>query len=128
MKKSGILHPELSRMIASLGHTDYIVLADRGYPIPKEVDRINLGITDDLPTIPQLLEAISVEMKIDRILVTREMEDVSPKRLKELKDAYPDIPILAVTHRELKKLTKEAAGVVKTADTTPYSNMILVSG
>lgn len=128
MKKSGILHPELSCMIASLGHTDYIVLADRGYPIPKEVDRINLGITDDLPTIPQLLEAISVEMKIDRILVTREMEDVSPKRLKELKDAYPDIPILAVTHRELKKLTKEAAGVVKTADTTPYSNMILVSG
>jgi D-ribose pyranase len=32
-------------MIASLGHTDKIVIADAGLPIPKETKRIDLALS-----------------------------------------------------------------------------------
>ncbi|MCF7905318.1 MAG: D-ribose pyranase, partial [Candidatus Marinimicrobia bacterium] len=34
MKKVGILHPELSKAIAIMGHTDRLVVCDAGLPIP----------------------------------------------------------------------------------------------
>jgi len=128
MKKGGILHPDLSSLVARLGHTDFIVLADRGYPIPKDVERINVGLTDNLPTIPQVMSVLLTEMIIDRIIVTHEMEDISPIRLNEFKEAYPDILVEFVSHLEMKELTKEAKAVVKTGDTVPYANVIIVSG
>lgn len=128
MKKSGILHPELLHMVASLGHTDYIVLADKGFPIPQHLERINLGLTDDLPTILQVMDAMRSEMIIDRIIITNEMEAISPKRVEALKTAYPDIRYEAVSHAEFKEMCKGAQGAVKTADTCPYANLIVVSG
>lgn len=128
MKKTGILHPEISRLIADVGHTDYIVLADKGYPIPKQTNRINVGITDDTPTIPQLLKVIETEMAIDRIIVTKEMTALSPARLQHLQETYPSIKFEEVTHLELKALTKDAAGAIKTGDTCAYGNLIIVSG
>ena len=128
MKKTGILHPELSHMVASCGHTDYIVLADKGYPVPNGVNRINLGFMDDHPTILQVLEALSSEMKIDRLILTDEMVDMSPERVEDLKKMFPQVRIDRVSHTELKELTDTAFGVVKTADTCPYANLMVVSG
>lgn len=128
MKNYGILNPELSKVVASCGHTDYIVLADKGYPIPKEVDRINLGFMDNHPTILELLKALSLEMSIERIIVTNELREVSPDRLKELKDLYPSIEFELVSHVEFKDLAKGAMVAVKTADTCPYANIMVVSG
>ncbi len=33
MKKAGLLNPDLSKTIASLGHTDTLCIADAGLPI-----------------------------------------------------------------------------------------------
>ena len=128
MKKAGILHPEISHLIAKIGHTDYIVLADKGYPVPKQTNRINVGITDDMPTVLQLLTVVESEMCIDRIIVTKEMSSFSPDRLQQLKETYPDIKFEEVTHQELKALTEDAQGVIKTGDTCAYGNVIIVSG
>ncbi|PAV31204.1 D-ribose pyranase [Virgibacillus profundi] len=128
MKKAGILHPEISQLIASMGHTDYVVLADKGYPVPEDKKRINLGITDDLPTVPDLLKVIETELNIERIIVTEEMEAVSLDRLLELKQLYPNILFEKITHLEFKALTKEAQAVIKTGDTCAYANIIIVSG
>ena len=35
MKKQGLLHPELCRTITAMGHTDTLVVADAGLPVPK---------------------------------------------------------------------------------------------
>lgn len=128
MKKTGILHPEIAHLIADLGHTDYIVLADKGYPVPQQTRRINVGITDDIPTIPQLLSVIESEMSFDRIIITEEMQGFSQERYQELKQTYPTIKFEEVTHQDMKALTGEAAGVIKTGDTCAYANMIIVSG
>lgn len=128
MKKAGILHPEISQLIASMGHTDYVVLADKGYPVPEDRKRINLGIANDLPTVPDLLKVIETELSIERIIVTEEMEAVSRDRLIELKQLYPNVLFEKITHLEFKALTKEAQGVIKTGDTYAYANIMIVSG
>ena len=128
MKASGVLHPELSYLIAKCGHTDYFVIADKGFPAPLGVERINLGFLDDMPTVVEVLKAIKTEMIIDRIIITEEMEDISQRRVSELKQLFPDITFETTTHIELKKLSETANGVVKTGDTTPFANLIIVSG
>jgi D-ribose pyranase len=128
MKKKGILHPELAHLAASLGHTDYLVIADKGYPIPNHVERINLGYTNNQPTVLQVLEPLVEEISIDRIIVTEEMEEISPNRLEELKNRYPHILFEKISHHEMKELTNHAKGAVKTGDACPYANLIIVSG
>src|SRR5699024_273804 len=114
--------------LASLGHTDYIVIADKGYPVPQHKERINLAITDDLPTVLNVLDAIEKEFMFDRIIVTEEMEDISPERLQTLKQSYPHVIFEKVTHSSFKEMTQQSNGVIKTGDSCPYGNIIIVSG
>jgi D-ribose pyranase len=58
MKKQGILHPELSEVIASLGHTDTLVVADAGLPVPPGVRRIDLAVAGGVPPFMDVLKAI----------------------------------------------------------------------
>ena len=45
MLKGGIFHPQLSRVLAELRHMDTIVIGDAGLPIPKGVERVDLGLS-----------------------------------------------------------------------------------
>ena len=42
MKKQGILNAQMNRILASLGHTDLLVIGDCGLPIPAGVERVDL--------------------------------------------------------------------------------------
>lgn len=44
MKKHGILNSHISKVLSDLGHTDYIVVADAGLPIPEGVTKIDLAL------------------------------------------------------------------------------------
>ena len=128
MKKTGILHPEIMHLITGIGHTDCIVLADKGYPVPDGPHRINIGLTENIPTVPQVLRAIEQEMTVDRIICTEEMRDISPDRLDIIQTLYPDIRIDVVSHLQFKEMSRLAKGVIKTGDTCPFANLMLVSG
>jgi len=43
VKKTILINSRLSEVIASMGHTDTIAIADSGLPIPKGVERIDLA-------------------------------------------------------------------------------------
>jgi D-ribose pyranase len=128
MKRSGILHPGIAKLLASAGHTDYFLITDRGFPVPPEPERIDLALLDDLPTVVDVLRAVHAEFTIDRIVITEEMERFSPERAKELRSLLGDIPVEAVSHIELKRLGHDAKATIRTGDTTPYANLIVVSG
>ena len=49
MKKIGILNQPISSVIAGLGHTDTLVVADAGLPIPQETQRIDLALVEGIP-------------------------------------------------------------------------------
>ena len=49
MKKNGILNAELAHAVASMGHTEIMMVVDAGFPIPRDAWRIDLAIEQDLP-------------------------------------------------------------------------------
>ena len=45
MKRTALLHAELSHTIATLGHGDMLVIGDVGLPIPNGPRRVDLALT-----------------------------------------------------------------------------------
>lgn len=128
MKKSGILHPALSHLLASTGHTDYFTICDKGFPVPDSPDRIDLALVEGIPTVLDVLGVIIPEWNIDRVLIAEEMTEVSPALAEELRRVLGSTPIQTLSHLELKQLGATGKATVRTGDSTPYANIILVSG
>jgi D-ribose pyranase len=128
MKRGPLLNPALNHLLASTGHTDYFTVCDRGFPVPLEPERIDLALTDDIPTVLDVLKLIAVEFHIDRVVIPAEVHDIAPHRVDELKAILGDIPLYPVPHLEFKRLSHSARATVRTGDSTPYGNIIIVSG
>ncbi|MDQ3694067.1 MAG: D-ribose pyranase [Chloroflexota bacterium] len=128
MRRGGILHPALGHLLSSLGHTDYFTICDQGFPIPTGPERIDLALVDNIPTVLDVVRAVHAEWSIDRVVIASEMIEFSHEFFQALRQALPEVPYEAVSHLELKRLARDSCGTVRTADTIPYSNLLLVSG
>jgi D-ribose pyranase len=128
MKRGGILNPSLSHLLASTGHTDYFTVCDRGFPVPEGPERIDLALVDDIPTVLDVLGAVLAEWSLDRVLITHEMDAISQDRVAEMRALLGDVPFERVSHVQLKRLAQSARATVRTGDTVPYANIIVVSG
>lgn len=136
MKRSGILNPALNRALASLGHTDAIVICDCGLPIPDGPERIDLALLPGLPAFRDVLAAILEELQVERALLAQEFETRSPclhaDTLARI-DAHASAQGAAVAletlpHEAFKRATQGARAIVRTGECTPYANVILYSG
>lgn len=128
MKKRGILQHELAHVIATLGHTDSLVIADAGLPIPQGVQRIDLAVTGGIPRFVDVARAVLEETQVERAVIAREMRVKNPTLHAELLALLGAIPVDEVTHEEFKRMTQQARAVVRTGEFTPYANVILISG
>ncbi len=128
MKRSGILNPAINLLLSSTGHTDYFTISDKGFPVADGPTRIDLALIEGIPTVLDVLRAIHAEYQIDRVVISTEMTEVSPDRVEELRDILGDIPLEAISHLELKHLSATGKATIRTGDTTPYANIIVVSG
>lgn len=128
MKKHGILHPELARVIASMGHTDTLVVADVGLPIPAGVTRIDLAVVEGVPGFLPVLDAVAGELEVEALTVASELEAANPGLAAEILGRFPDADASSVDHERFKAMTATAIAVVRTGETSPYANVILSSG
>ncbi len=128
MKKQGILQHELSAVIARLGHTDTLVVADAGLPIPPGVQRIDLAVSAGVPSFMQVLRPLLAEIAVESVVFAGEMRSASPVLFAELQALLGAIPVKEVPHAEFKQLTQPARAIVRTGEFTPYANIILVAG
>jgi D-ribose pyranase len=128
MKKGKLINQPLSSLIAGLGHTDEIVIADAGLPIPDETQRIDLALTRGIPTFEETLKIVLEEMCVEKAYVSEEIEGYSPQMLAFIQDAIGDLPVDKIPHSQFKEQTKRSKAVVRTGEFTPYSNVILVAG
>lgn len=127
MKRTALLHAELSHVIASLGHGDMLVLGDAGLPIPDGPRRIDLAVARGVPKLTDVLQAVLSEMQVEGIVVAGEALDDA----KNLPGWYPQslgIAPQTVSHEEFKRRTAKARAMVRTGECTPYANIILVAG
>jgi D-ribose pyranase len=128
MKRYGILNSHISKVLADLGHTDYIVIADAGLPIPEGVKKIDLAVKTGLPSFIDVVNAIEEDMVIEKVIIASEIEDRNPEHANYLKNKFADKEIEHVSHEDFKQLTKQAKAVIRTGEITPYANCILKSG
>jgi len=128
MKKTPLLHPELSRVIARMGHTDKLVVADAGLPIPLEVQRIDLALTPGIPSFLDTLRVIAGELAVEEFMIAEELQEGNPALVAAIQALFPDAKMFVVRHAQLKVITASARAVVRTGETTPYANVILFSG
>lgn len=128
MKKIGILHNEISKVISEMGHMDQIVICDAGLPVPDHVKRIDLALKQGTPGFIETLETILVELQVEKFICAAEMPQVSPQVDKQIKDLLPQLEAEYVPHQEFKELTKNAKAIIRTGEFTPYANIILQSG
>jgi D-ribose pyranase len=126
MKKNGILNSEISKVLSEMGHTDTIVIADCGLPIPEDVKRIDLALKQGSPSFLEVLEALEADMEIEKVTLAEEIQDFNSDLEDVLKNKFTEKEY--VSHEEFKKLTHKAKAVIRTGEATPYANIILHSG
>ena len=124
MKKHGLLNPDLNRAVARLGHTDLVVVADCGLPVPSHVPIIDLALVFGIPRFTQGLDALLAEIVVETGLAAEEVR--GPAADDWLQERLGDVSY--VPHEEFKKRVADAAFVVRTGETTPYANVILRCG
>lgn len=129
MRRSGLLHAELNRLIAALGHTDTLVIADAGLPVPPGVPCIDLAVLPGLPPFAEVFDAIYRELAVERVTLASEIHRHNPAmvaldgRLRADGLAVDEVP-----HEAFKRLCAGARAVVRSGETTPYANAILHAG
>ncbi len=126
MKKQGILNRELAGRFAKLGHTDRIVIADCGLPIPDHVPCIDLAYKLGEPAFTTILNVVLDDLVVEAAIVAEEVTTNNEKIAKELSTKISTISY--VSHEQFKTLTKEAKLIIRTGETTPYANVILQCG
>jgi D-ribose pyranase len=127
---SGIINPQLSRVIAECGHTDAIVVADAGLPIPLGVERVDLAYRAGSPAFLDILDSVLAEFIVERAVISEEMESESPGMLAKVRERLEavGVQVEAIPHVEFKARTRDARAIVRTGEYTPYSNVMLFSG
>src|SRR5438046_6620479 len=122
-----ILNPRVLLLLARVRHTNALVIADRGFPFWPEIETVDLPLTDDMPTVLQVLAAIRPDFQIAQACMAREFrrENSTATRARFAK-ALAGVPVKFEPHAQFKKRVPAAIGLIRTGDTTQYANMILV--
>ncbi|MFA9464799.1 MAG: D-ribose pyranase [Velocimicrobium sp.] len=129
MLKTGILHPQLARVLAEIRHMDMLIIADAGLPIPKGVERIDLGWREGSPGYLEVLEEITKYLVIEGAIFAEEALTVSPELHKKALKLLPKgILVNYIPHKELKEQSKNVKAIILTGEFTGYTNVILSAG
>ena len=137
MLKAHILNPNLLSLLARVRHTNSLVIADRGFPFWPQIETIDLSLTDDIPTVLQVLRAVRHHFHAVQGYMAKEfLKENTGQTRDAFATALDGIPTIYEAHVDFKKRIAGVAakgvappiGLVRTGDTTQYANLILVSG
>lgn len=79
MKKGTVLNSEISSVISRLGHTDTLVVCDAGLPIPNSTTRIDMALTQGVPSFMQVLDVVTREMQVEAAILASEIKQHNPQ-------------------------------------------------
>ncbi len=128
MKKIGIINASISTVIAHLEHTDMLTVADAGLPIPDSVQRIDLALKPGVPGFLETLEVVLTEMFVEKAYVSEDILTKSPHIYDGIRKLLGDTPIETLPHLDFKRLSGSTKAIIRTAEFTPFANVILVAG
>ena len=144
MKKSGILNPQISELVARMGHGDMLAITDRGFPLPLNFQTtvVDVSVTGNVPRVVDVVKAVVEELEVQSVILVKETEGISPnihkeflEIIKSLNNKGNPIEVNVIPHEDFKHLVlrgaeegKQLKGMIRTGELTPHANIILVSG
>jgi len=136
MKKGRVLNTDISSVISRLGHTDTLVVCDAGLPVPRNTQRIDMALTQGVPSFMQVLDVVTTEMQVESAILALEIKEHNPqlhemllKSLEQLQQHQGNtIEVRYVTHEQFKKHTADSHAVIRSGECSPFANIILCAG
>ena len=136
MRKGKLINSEVSYVIAKLGHFDGLTVADAGLPIPASTQRIDLAVSEGVPSFMDMVKAIVPEMEIQSVELAEEFRTHSPALHDEFihfiggisRVRGKNISVEYITHDIFKSNTESSVAVVRTGEHTPYANVTFKAG
>mgnify|MGYP006279551637 FL=1 len=131
MLADGILNPQLASLLARFRHANSIAVLDGPFPYYANVETVDLTLVRGIPTISQVLDAIlpTLDHSALGLLVANEFAaNVDASTVAEYTSHHASLPTTFIQHIEFKQRVNDCIGIIRTADTTPYSNVIITCG
>jgi len=129
MNRSPILNNELAYAIASMGHTDFMIICDAGFPIPRSAWRVDLAIVQDVPDLETVLSAIAGVFVTEKVAYAAEMAENNAPLLETVKRLFPNSDYDPIPHAQiLGEMASKAKVIVRTGAFDPWGNIVLYSG
>jgi len=128
MLKRNCINPQISKILAETGHTDMLCITDAGFPMPMNVERVDLAWSKGKPSWIEVCQLIKEEMIIEKIYLAEEIKVKSPKMYEEFIKYFGEELIEMISHARLKETSKKTRAVIRTGEYTPFCNCIFVAG
>lgn len=126
LRDQAILNPELLSALSSAGHTQHVVVADPGLPLPPGVPVVDLSLVPGVPTLDQTLRAVVDALVVESAVAATESADTEAGAA--IREQLGSLPLSLVGHEQLKELLPTAHVIIRTGDCRPYANVALVAG
>lgn len=125
-----VLNAELSHAIASLGHTDVLMVVDAGFPIPQESWRIDLAVTRGVPSLYDVLELVHAEVIPEAVRYADDVPRMNPELDEFIDGLYGDTgaEVSTIPHEEVLAYGERAKAIVRTGDFVPWGNVVIQCG
>jgi D-ribose pyranase len=129
MKRNGILNLGLNQALAAMGHGDFLIVCDAGFPIPATVNRVDLAIVADVPDVETVLTAINADFITEKFGYANEMAQNNPRLKEKVDRLFAGAELVTFPHLEiLTELAAKAKYIVRTGAFDPWGNILLYSG
>ncbi|MCW8113866.1 carbohydrate transporter [Yersinia intermedia] len=130
MKPDRILHPELAAALASLGHTDIVLVTDAGFPIPPQALCINLGFWPGTVDVLDILRVLRKEIFVEEILFASEVRDCNAQLYRDIQEIYTGsgAEFSVASHEVLcHELAHKAKVIIRSGSFNPWANFALIA-
>jgi D-ribose pyranose/furanose isomerase RbsD len=129
MLETGIINRELAGILSRQGHGDWLMVTDAGFAIPKDADVLDLSLTENVPTVPDLLAVLSKFFSVEKMILANQTSDRNPGLFGRIVKSFGEgVEVELVDHATLKEISKKSKSIIRTGDFTAFGNVILVSG
>ena len=120
MRETGTVNREISDVLSTLGHTDEMIVCDAGFAIPTGVRTVDISLTENKPTVPEVLAELRKHLSVETLVISEETKKVVPSRFKELATSFGgEVAVETVTQTELRARARTVKAVIRTGISPP---------
>ena len=129
MNRNRLLNAELSHAIATMGHGEFLIVCDAGFPIPLDTWRIDLAITPDVPDLEAVLVPIAASFVAEKVSYAEEIKVHNKPLLAKVERIFAGAEFAPISHAAiLSEMAAKAKVIVRTGAFDPWGNILLYSG